>query len=217
MRITDRKDKTMIIDGKEYNGLCSCKREHVMMTEFSLVESGALYQLETYLKKFGLIGKTVAVYDENTYKATEGRHPQTDYEVVLNPDDLHANEHGVALLEEELPKDANVLIAIGSGTIHDITRYCAYTHEMNFVSCPTAASVDGFCSSVAAMTWHGAKKTLTAVAPKFVLADLDVIKAAPLYLAKSGFGDMFGKYIALKDWKIGHILTEDYIVNVLRV
>jgi len=210
MRITDRKDKTMIIDGKEYNGLCSCKREHVMMTEFSLVESGALYQLETYLKKFGLIGKTVAVYDENTYKATEGRHPQTDYEVVLNPDDLHANEHGVALLEEELPKDANVLIAIGSGTIHDITRYCAYTHEMNFVSCPTAASVDGFCSSVAAMTWHGAKKTLTAVAPKFVLADLDVIKAAPLYLAKSGFGDMIGKYIALTDWKIGHILTGEY-------
>lgn len=200
----------MIIDGREYNGVCSCGKEHVMVTEFSLVEGGALYQLETYLKKYNLFGKTVAVYDENTYKATEDRHPQTDYEVILNPDDLHANEHGVALLEKELPEDANILIAIGAGTIHDITRYCAYTHEIDFVSCPTAASVDGFCSSVAAMTWHGAKKTLTAVAPKFVLADLDVIKTAPLYLAKSGFGDMIGKYIALTDWKIGHILTGEY-------
>ena len=210
MLTMDRKDKNMIIDGREYNGLCSCGREHVMVTEFSLVESGALYKVKAYLEKFEMNGKTVAVYDENTYQATEGRHPQTDYEVILNPDNLHANEHGVALLEKELPQDANILIAIGSGTIHDITRYCAYTHGMDFVSCPTAASVDGFCSSVAAMTWHGAKKTLTAVAPKFVLADLDIIKNAPLYLAKSGFGDMIGKYIALTDWKIGHILTEEY-------
>ena len=205
-----RKDKTMIIDGREYNGLCTCGREHVMVTEFSLIESGALYKVKEYLKKFELNEKTVAVYDENTYKATKDRHPKTDYEVILSPDDLHANEHGVALLEKELPEDAKVLIAVGSGTIHDITRYCAYTHEMDFVSCPTAASVDGFCSSVAAMTWHGAKKTLTAVAPKFVLADLDIIKAAPLHLAKSGFGDMIGKYIALTDWKIGHIIKGEY-------
>lgn len=206
----DRKDKTMIIDGREYSGTCSCGRKHAMVTEFSLVESGALYKVAEYLDKFGLNGKTVAVYDENTYKATEGRHPQTDYEVILNPDNLHANEHGVDLLDEKLPADADILIAIGSGTVHDITRYCAYTHELDFVSCPTAASVDGFCSSVAAMTWHGAKKTLTAVAPRFVLADIDVIKKAPLYLAKSGFGDMLGKYIALTDWKIGHIINDEY-------
>lgn len=43
------------------------------------------------------------------------------------------------------------LIAIGSGTIRDITRYCAYTKRIPFVSCPTAASV-------AAMTWEGRKR-----------------------------------------------------------
>jgi len=81
---------------------------------------------------------------------------------------------------------------------------------MDFVSCPTAASVDGFCSSVAAMTWNGCKKTLTAVAPKIVVADLDIIKKAPIRLAKSGFGDMIGKYIALTDWKIGQILKNEF-------
>ena len=102
------------------------------------------------------------------------------------------------------------MIAVGSGTIHDITRFCAYTKGIPLVSCPTAASVDGFCSSVAAMTWDGFKKTFTAVAPKLVVADLDVISKAPMFLTKSGFGDMVGKFIALADWKIAHALTGEY-------
>ena len=200
----------MIIESLKYNGQCSCGREHKMVTECAVVESGCLFQLAEYLKKYELTKGTVAVYDENTYKATSDRHPAVDFEVILSSENLHANEHGVELLQKELPSDAKVLIAIGSGTIHDITRYCAYEAGIDFVSCPTAASVDGFCSSVAAMTWKGSKKTLTAVAPRFVLADIDVIKQAPLYLAKSGFGDMVGKYVALTDWKIGHILTDEF-------
>ena len=43
-------------------------------------------------------------------------------------------------------------IAIGTGTVHDITRFCAHERGIGFVSCPTGASVDGFCSTVAAMT-----------------------------------------------------------------
>jgi glycerol-1-phosphate dehydrogenase [NAD(P)+] len=60
------------------------------------------------------------------------------------------------------------------------------------------------------MTWHGCKKTLTAVAPKIVVADTEIIKNAPIRLAKSGFGDMVGKYIALTDWKIGNILLNEF-------
>ena len=200
----------MIVNSLQYNGACSCGKEHTMQTEFSVIESGALYVLNGYLSKYGLTGYTVAVYDENTYRATSDRHPKVDKEVILDPEDLHANEHGVAYLMENLPKNAELLIAVGSGTVHDLTRYCAYELGIDFVSCPTAASVDGFCSSVAAMTWHGCKKTLTAVAPRIVVADTDVIRRAPIRLAKSGFGDMVGKYIALCDWKIGHILTGEF-------
>ena len=60
----------MIIDSKQYNGLCSCGKSHQMETEFCLVESGCLRQAEEYLEKYGLRGYTVAVYDENTYAAT---------------------------------------------------------------------------------------------------------------------------------------------------
>lgn len=200
----------MIIDSLKYNGLCTCGREHAMETVLSVVESGCLKELDKYLEEMKLGGFKVAVYDDNTYKATADRHPKVDLEVVLNPNNLHANEHGVDMLMAQLPQNVDVLIAIGSGTIHDITRYCAYQKNTDFISCPTAASVDGFCSSVAAMTWHGCKKTLTAVAPKLVVADIDIIKNAPIRLARSGFGDMIGKYIALTDWKIGNILTGEF-------
>ena len=200
----------MIIDSLKYNGACACGKDHKMETEFCVIESGCLASIKKYLDKYDLNGYTVAVYDENTYKATENVHPSVDFEVFLDPEDLHANEKGVESLLEKLPKQAEILIAVGSGTIHDIVRYCAYQKKIDFVSCPTAASVDGFCSSVAAMTWHGCKKTLTAVSPRIVIADLNIIKNAPLRLAKSGFGDMVGKYIALTDWKIGNILTGEF-------
>lgn len=200
----------MIIDAKQYAGLCSCGREHQMATAFSVVEAGCLPKLRDYMQANGLSGKTVAVYDENTYAACTGKRPVVDEEIILNPEGLHADEHGVALLQARLPKDAQILVAVGSGTIHDITRYCAYEAHSEFVSCPTAASVDGFCSSVAAMTWKGCKRTLTAVAPKLVVADLEIIKNAPLRLARSGFGDMIGKYVALADWRMAHAITGEF-------
>ena len=200
----------MIFDSNEYCGLCTCGREHTLETELCVVESGCLLKIDEYLKQSSLSGYKVAVYDENTFAATADRHPVVDCEIILSAKDLHANERGVELLSKQLPSEAKVLIAIGSGTVHDITRYCAFCKKIDFVSCPTAASVDGFCSSVAAMTWNGCKKTLTAVAPKIVIADLDVIKQAPIRLAKSGFGDMIGKYVALTDWKIGKILKQEY-------
>ena len=200
----------MIIDSKVYGGQCSCGREHPMDTVLSVVEPGCLTHLDGYIERCGLTGFRTVIYDENTYRATEGLHPAANQQIILNPENLHANEHGVELVMNQLSQQADYLIAVGSGTIHDITRYCAYLRHIPFVSCPTAASVDGFCSSVAAMTWEGAKKTLTAVAPTLVVADLDVISKAPAFLARSGFGDMIGKYIALTDWRIGRALTGEF-------
>ncbi len=200
----------MIIDSMMYNGRCSCSREHAMTTALCVIENGCMFRIGEFLEKYGLLGKTAVIYDTNTYRATADRHPHATYEIVLPADGLHANEHGVALLAEKLPEDAEILIAVGSGTVHDLTRYCAYQAGRKFVSCPTAASVDGFCSSVAAMTWNGCKKTLTAQSPLLVLADIDIIKKAPLRLARSGIGDMLGKFVANADWQIGRVLTGEY-------
>lgn len=205
----------MIINANQYNGVCACGSSHKMDTEFCVIESGCLKRFPDFLQEHGLQGYTTTVYDENTYQATADRHPQADTEIILPAAGLHADEHGVALLLSQLPRETTYLIAVGSGTIHDLTRYCAHERGIDFISCPTAATVDGFCSSVAAMTWNGFKKTFTAIAPKLVIADLDVIRQAPIRLARAGFGDMIGKYISLTDWKISSILTGEFYCDTI--
>lgn len=201
----------MIIESKKYNGKCQCGKEHKMYTELCVISPGCMKNIQDYLNDYDLSGTCAAIYDENTYKATADRHPKVSKEIILPPENLHANNRGVELALNEIPKNCKYLIAVGSGTVHDITRYCSHKMGINFVSCPTAASVDGFCSSVAAMTWDGFKKTFTAVAPILVIADLDVISAAPFYLTKSGVGDMLGKFVALSEWKIANTLTGEYL------
>ena len=65
------------------------------------------------------------------------------------------------------------------------------------------------------MTWHGYKKTIPCQAPLLVVADLDVISAAPWWLTASGIGDMLGKFIALTDWRISHLLTGEKLCPVI--
>ncbi len=200
----------MFVDSTVYSGECSCGRSHDMVTKAAVIEAGALLRFEKYAERFGLSGKRCVLYDENTYAATEGRHPFGEQGIIMCPENLHANEISTAWVLERLENDVDVIIAVGSGTVHDVARFCAHERGIRFVSCPTGASVDGFCSTVAAMTWHGFKKTLPAVAPDFVIADTDIIKNAPAELVRSGVGDILAKYTALADWKMAHVLTGEY-------
>lgn len=122
-------------------------------------------------------GETLYALRRADYAATAGRHPYAEQEIILPSKGLHADEKAVARTLAELHGDTKVLIAVGSGTIHDIACYCAHERGLHFVSCPTAASVDGFCSTVAAMTWHGYKKTLPAVAPEIQLRPIPTSSA----------------------------------------
>lgn len=206
----------MRIDGTKYGGLCACGKEHRMATKLCVIESGALGRLEELLEAEGLSGKKrCAVYGSVTWANPAFRHPRADQEIVLNSEGLHADERATAEVLRQLDADTELLLACGSGSIHDTVRYCAAQRGIPFVALPTAASVDGFCSAVAAMTWQGYKKTMNAVAPLLVAADLDVISRAPAYLTASGVGDVLGKYIALADWRIAHELTGEAVCPVI--
>ena len=201
----------MFIDCSNYAGKCACGREHTMETRAAVIEPGCLFEFEKYMAQFGVTGKRCALYGENSYAATADRHPCAEQKIVLDPTGLHANEISTAEVLAKLEGDVEVIVAVGSGTIHDIARFCAHERGIRFVSCPTGASVDGFCSTVAAMTWYGFKKTLPAVAPEIVLADTEIIKNAPMELVRSGVGDIMAKYTALADWKMAHVLTNELL------
>ena len=206
----------MRIDSTKYGGRCACGKEHTMATRLCVIESGALRQLEQLLEQQGLAGKKrCAVYGSVTWANPVFSHPRAEQEIVLPSEGLHADEHATGEVLRQLDEDVELLLACGSGSIHDTVRYCAAQRGIPFVALPTAASVDGFCSAVAAMTWQGYKKTMNAVAPLLVVADLDVISRAPAYLTASGVGDVLGKYIALADWRIAHELTGEAVCPVI--
>lgn len=205
----------MLVETGKFAGRCACGREHRMTTKIAVIEPGCLERLDEIMERYGVSGKRCALYDENTYAAAGAKRPKARQEIVLDPAGLHANELSTARVLAELEEDVEVVVAVGAGTVHDIARYCAHERGCRFVSCPTAASVDGFCSNVAAMTWHGYKKTLPAVAPEIVVADTDIVKNAPARLARSGVGDILAKYTALADWRIARLLIGEHFCQTV--
>ena len=205
----------MRIDPAQYGGTCRCGKRHQMATALCVIESGATRRLEAYMSEAGVSGKRCAVYDTHTYDIPGLVRPAAEQEVILEAEGLHADEASTAELLRRLEPDTEVLIAVGGGTVHDIVRFCARERGLPFVSVPTAASCDGFCSNVAAMTWYGYKKTMACAAPALVAADLDIISKAPWFLTLSGVGDMLGKFVALADWRMAHAVTGEEVCPVI--
>lgn len=204
----------MRIDLCAYTKPCPCGQPHPITVQDIRIGSGVLNDLPAILAAHGW-SAPVLVCDDNTWQAA-GRAIQTLLPsaalACVSPAGLHADEHGVAAVRSRLPavSSFDCLLAVGAGTIHDLTRYLARDQNVPFISVPTAASVDGFVSTVAAMTWQGCKKTLPAVAPLAVAADSDIFAQAPRRLTAAGFGDLLGKYSALADWQIAHCVTGEY-------
>src|SRR6185369_7454281 len=77
---------------------------------------------------------------------------------------------------------------------------------MPYVCVPTAASMDGYAASGAALRDDGFKRTFVCAAPVAIVADLDVIATAPSAMAGWGYGDLVGKFVAGADWIIADAL-----------
>lgn len=204
-----------MLDGIEKimsGGVCSCGKTHGMATGTAVVGDGAADSLAQFIREKNF-QRVLIVCDTNTEKYVPALKPAAmNADVITLPGNSHADEKGVAPLIDRLNgKSCDCLIACGSGSLHDITRYSANEKKIPFVSFPTAASVDGFVSTVAAMTWGGQKLSSPAAAPIAVFADPKVFGDAPARLTASGVGDLLGKYTALLDWRIARILTGEEI------
>ena len=120
---------------------------------------------------------------------------------------LLADEPAVQEVRDRLRERASdALVAVGSGVLTDITRYAASQDGRGFVSVPTAASMDGYTSSVAAMEFAGVKVSFPAVAPEAIFADPAILAAAPAELTRAGVGDLLAKATARTDWLAAHLL-----------
>lgn len=183
----------------------------------TIIKPNALAELPRLLADFS--GKALLVADQNTHSIAGVqvgavlREAGFAYrEVTLHrPQPLVPDEHGLAEIQENITPDTSVLLAVGSGTITDLTRFACFKAGKPFVSLPTAPSMDGYASPVAALTLEGFKQTLPAAPPVAIIADINIIKHAPQIMIQAGLGDLLGKYTSLADWKLGRVIEgEDY-------
>ncbi|WP_353277270.1 iron-containing alcohol dehydrogenase [Wolbachia endosymbiont (group B) of Villa cingulata] len=103
-------------------------------------------------------------------------------------------------------KDSDLMVAFGSGTVNDICKYASYLEKKDYISFPTAASMNGYSSANASILVDGYKKSFGAHLPKAIYIDTDIIANAPPRLTLSGFADFICRSTVQADWLLSHLL-----------
>ncbi len=124
---------------------------------------------------------------------------------------LHAEFKYIEQLESFLKQNQAIPIAIGSGTINDLTKLASHRCEKRYMCVATAASMDGYTAFGASITYKGAKQTFSCPAPQALLADIDIIGKAPSKMTASGYADLLAKVTAGADWILSDELNVEKI------
>jgi len=211
-----------VIDYSKYlfkNYTCSCGKIHNVSTKKIVIGKNEIENLANYINELRLPKRFFVVFDENTYNVigskvlnlltTAGEKPR--YYIYQNKDIHHVNEKAIGILLMEMDPVPESIIAVGSGTINDLARFCASRLKIPYFVITTAPSMDGYVSNVIPVTKNGIKITYNGVAPEMALADLVILKNSPIELAAAGFGDIIGKVPANLDWHFGNIIFGEEI------
>ena len=129
--------------------------------------------------------------------------------------DLAADEHALGSVAMANDKNADIIISVGTGTINDLGRYFSYITGRPFMLVATAPSMDGLVSGVAPLIFHNMKITFTAQEPLALICDPEIMAAAPVRMLAAGAADILGKYNCLLDWKLSHIVNDEYYCNTI--
>ncbi len=130
-------------------------------------------------------------------------------DVFLFPDEVYGEWSFVEMLDQRLQSTAEIPVAVGAGSINDLTKLAAHRQGRQYLSVATAASMDGYTAYGASITDRGSKQTFDCPAPLAVLADLEVIQAAPRAMNASGYADLLAKGAAGADWILADALGEE--------
>jgi len=114
------------------------------------------------------------------------------------------------VMEKALETDANFLLGVGSGRSIDLAKLASTRLELPFISIPTAASHDGIASSRASILDNGKNTSVQAQSPIAVIADTEIISAAPFRFLAAGCGDIISNYTAVLDWELASRLRNEY-------
>ena len=139
--------------------------------------------------------------------------------VFLIPDrEFHAEWKYVEMVEAAVKGAGAVAVAVGSGVINDLCKLSSAHLGQSYICVPTAASVDGYSSFGASISYEGVKQTFDCPAPVAIVADIRVIAQAPKEMTAAGYADLAAKIPAGAEWMIADLFgTEPLIPDAWHV
>lgn len=202
-----------------------CGREHII--PIKIVSSG-----ENLLAKLPGIIETIVntkpnkigvVYDRQIEEKLEGlffipfnslgmpfyKIPLGDYGVFLDSSVEIGDETA-----NEIPKDIDILIGLGSGVICDLTKWIATKNNLPFILMGTAASMNAYTSITATMVENKIKSSVLLDPASAVLLDPGILVSAPYGMTCAGIGDLLARNVSNADWMLSKILRDTYFCSV---
>ncbi|MEG2717572.1 MAG: sn-glycerol-1-phosphate dehydrogenase [Eubacterium sp.] len=204
---------------------CSCGKKHIASIENIAIGKKAVEKVPEFLatqklKNGEILKKTDKVFvvaDVNTWTIA-GKHvfemienagyPTASY--VFPHKSMHAEDKYAEEMTANLPADTKIIIAVGSGSLNDLTRYVAFNAGMPYYIVATAPSMDGYASNVSPLVHNNLKITYPAECANAIIGDTDILATAPDVMIAAGLGDILGKYLAINDWKMSQLINDEY-------
>ena len=161
---------------------------HATETKALRIGAGILPQTGELFKELFPGCRAIIVADPTTFRVagedvqkslTEAGVAQDTPHIFTAPD-LHAEWTYVEELDAVLKNTNAIPVAVGSGTINDLTKLCSHRNGRRYMVVGTAASMDGYTSFGASIT--------------------------PKEMTASGYADLFAKIPAGADWIISDAL-----------
>ena len=196
-------------------GVCACGKVHASDLEKLILGKGALASLPEEIVRMGC-KKVFVLADVHTYAAAGERvialleHAGIVHATYVYGQSPEPDEAAVGAAVMHFDKTCDLVLAVGSGVIGDISKMLASISGAEYAIVATAPSMDGYASATSSMTRDGLKVSIPSKSARLILGDTEVLKNAPMEMLISGLGDMLAKYISIAEWRISHVITGEY-------
>lgn len=194
---------------------CVCGKEH-RFDAHVLTGKGVLTKLPEYIQKQSGT-KAFVLSDINTYQAAGEKvcsilqQANIAYTGYTIPQERPApDESSVGSVMMHYDAACDIIVGVGSGVINDIGKILSQTTGKPYIIVATAPSMDGYASASSSMTRDGLKISLPSRSADVIIGDTDILRQAPMHMMKSGLGDMLAKYVSICEWRISHLITNEY-------
>ena len=199
--------------------VCACGRRHIAGIRNLKIAHDAILAVPVIVRELGATYPLV-VCGPNSYKAAgeavcrglkEAGIPYKLHVIPQKKDErILPNEVAVGSVVLGFDPACDLILGVGSGVINDVCKVVGRAVGRPNMIVGTAPSMDGYASSSSAMEVNNIKLSLPEQLPIAIVCDTGIMKEAPMRLLWAGLGDMMAKYTALCEWRIAHLVVDEY-------